>query len=256
MVKYVRSKVCLQELICQYLTDESREGMGIFRDSSTSDTSDTLHLALNVSYEWCCNLDHPNEPSRKFDKRSFFPSRSIYQDEGGHIYAGDVGDANREHRNPPKSRKCARRIDSQIAQLRSWVLSAHSFDPLCAVRPATYILDAKAIKTLSTVHPDRLTSVSQVVAVLEETDEWRVEWGSDVFAVISAYDAELKKTANISGAGKPKTGTRARVGEESGGDEEWEPVAKRTINEVPLADVSINVRLSTRRLASNNSRSC
>ncbi|KAJ7903888.1 hypothetical protein B0H13DRAFT_2335092 [Mycena leptocephala] len=99
------------------------------------------------------------------------------KDEDGRIYAGDVGEANREHLNPPKSRKRkANRLSNRRvidrgglqAQLRSWILLI----PLRAVRPATYILDGRAIKTLSTVHPDRLTSVSQVVAVLEETDEW------------------------------------------------------------------------------------
>ncbi|KAJ7845810.1 P-loop containing nucleoside triphosphate hydrolase protein [Mycena olivaceomarginata] len=236
MVKYVRSKVCLRELIRQYLADESRE-------------------ALNISYEWCCDLDHPNDPSRKFDKRSFFPGRFIYQDEDGRIYAGDVGDADREHLNLPKSRKrkanrhSNRRVIDRIglqAELRSWVLSAHSSDPLRAVRPPTYILDAKAIKTLSTVHPDRLSSVSQVVAVLEETDEWEVEWGSNVFAVISAYDAELQNAADISGAGKTKTTTRAKGRKETGGDDEYEPVAKRTRNEPPLADGPTNVRRSSR----------
>ncbi|KAJ7314178.1 P-loop containing nucleoside triphosphate hydrolase protein [Mycena albidolilacea] len=226
MVKYVRSKVCLRELIRQYLADESRE-------------------ALNVSYEWCCDLDHPNDPSRRF----------IYQDEDGRIYAGDVGEADREHLNPPKSRKrkanrlSNRRVIDRVglqAELRSWVLSAHSSDPLRAVRPLTYILDAKAIKTLSTVHPDRLSSVSQVVAVLEETDEWEVEWGSNVFAVISAYDAELQKAAEISGAGKTKTATRAKGRKEMGGDDEYEPAAKRSRNELPLADVSTNVRRSDR----------
>jgi hypothetical protein len=82
--------------------------------------------------------------------------------------------------------------------------------------------------------------------VLEETDEWKVEWGSNVFAVISAYDAELQKAANISGAGKSKTVTRAKGGKETGEDEEYEPAAKRTRNELPLADVSTNVRRSSR----------
>ncbi|KAF8214947.1 hypothetical protein K438DRAFT_1561671 [Mycena galopus ATCC 62051] len=215
--------------IAGHLTKQSRKParMGIFRDSNTLDTSS---LALTISYEWCCDLDHPNEPNRKFNKCSFFLGRFIYQDEDRHIYAGDV----------------IIERDGLQAQLRSWVLSAHSSDPLCAVCPATYILDGRVIKTLSTVHPDRLTSVSQLVALLEVTDEWRAEWGSDVFMVISVYDTEMKKAANISAAGKAKTGTRAKVRKETGGDDEWELVAKRTRNKLPLADVPTNVRRSTR----------
>jgi hypothetical protein len=82
--------------------------------------------------------------------------------------------------------------------------------------------------------------------VLEETDEWEVEWGSNVFAVISAYDAELQKAAEISGAGKTKTATRAKGRKETSGDDEYEPAAKRTRNELPLADVPTNVRRSDR----------
>jgi hypothetical protein len=102
MVLYVRSTVCLRDLIRKYLGDKSREGKCIIQGSNPSDMS---YLALDITYEWCCNLDHPNEPGRKFDKRSFFPGRFIYADAEGAIYAGDVDEANRVHLNPPKGKK-------------------------------------------------------------------------------------------------------------------------------------------------------
>ncbi|KAF7371288.1 II DNA helicase [Mycena sanguinolenta] len=239
MIKYVRSSVCLRELIRQYLGDQSRE-------------------ALDISYQWCCDLDHPNAPDHKFDKRSFFPGRFIYEDKDGRIYAGDVDEADREHLNPTKTRKRkANRLPNRRvidrgglqSRLRAWVLLAHSSNPLRAVRPATYILDSKAIKALSTVHPDRLTSVSQVVAALDETEEWGVEWGGKVFEVTSAYDAELRSAVDVAGAGKATKGNRVRGRKETDGDDEWEPVSKRTRNELPLAEVSTNVRRSTRLAA-------
>ncbi|KAJ7838656.1 hypothetical protein B0H14DRAFT_2588487 [Mycena olivaceomarginata] len=70
MILYVRSTVCLREMIRRYLADNSPE-------------------ALVISTEWCCDLNHPGHPSKKFDKRTFFPGRFIYSGDNGAIYAGD-----------------------------------------------------------------------------------------------------------------------------------------------------------------------
>ncbi|KAJ7477886.1 hypothetical protein B0H11DRAFT_1917045 [Mycena galericulata] len=158
MILYVRSKVCLRDLIRKYLGDKSRD-----------------HVT------WCCDLDHPDDPKRKFDKRTFFPGRFIYADADGGIYAGDVDEADRVHLNPPKGKKRRskglanrRVIDRSDLQcrLRTWLVSAHASNPLRAVRPAAFILDTQAIKALSTVHPDRIISVLQVVMAAQETEEW------------------------------------------------------------------------------------
>ncbi|KAJ7431097.1 hypothetical protein B0H11DRAFT_1942093 [Mycena galericulata] len=71
----------------------------------------------------------------------------------------------------PQNRKLIQRGHLQD-QLLTWLASAYASDPLRAVRPASFILDAKAIKAL---HPDRLTSVSQVVSAVQETEEWGIE---------------------------------------------------------------------------------
>ncbi|KAJ7900787.1 hypothetical protein B0H13DRAFT_1883346 [Mycena leptocephala] len=250
MVLYVRSKVCLRDLIRRYLGDESREGKCIIQGSNPSDMSD---LALDISYEWCCDLDHPNYPGRKFDKRSFFPGRFIYVGAEGAIYAGDVDEANRVHLNPPKGKKRKakglanrRVIDRSDLQCRlhTWLASAHASDPLRAVRPATFILDPKAIKALSTVHPDRIISVSQVVMTVQETAEWGVEWGADVLAIISAYDAELNPNSNEQAATrKGKKSSQVGGRKDKGGEDDYEPVAKKSR---PLAEVSTNIRRSSR----------
>lgn len=250
MVLYVRSKVCLRDLIRRYLGDESREGKCIIQGSNPSDMSD---LALDISYEWCCDLDHPNYPGRKFDKRSFFPGRFIYAGAEGAIYAGDVDEANRVRLNPPKGKKRKakglanrRVIDRSDLQCRlhTWLASAHASDPLRAVRPATFILDPKAIKALSTVHPDRIISVSQVVMTVQETAEWGVEWGADVLAIISAYDAELNPNSNEQAATrKGKKSSQVGGRKDKGGEDDYEPVAKKSR---PLAEVSTNIRRSSR----------
>jgi hypothetical protein len=212
--------------------------------------------ALKISTESCCDRLHPDKPDIQFDKSKFFPGRFLYEDESGAIYAGDVDDPGRIHLNPPKTkkrkakgpknRKVADRADLQ-ARLGDWLASSHATDPLRAVRPSSFILDALGIKSLSAVHPDRMRTVVDVVAVLDETSEWEGEWGRKVFEVISAYNSELQRLATSTSriATGRKKGPRVRDGDDV---EEREPRAKKT-RTIPLAEVSLNVRRSTRLAA-------
>ncbi|KAJ7449385.1 P-loop containing nucleoside triphosphate hydrolase protein [Mycena galericulata] len=152
MILFVRSETCLREMIASYLVDKSRD-------------------ALEVSSAWCCDRPHPNNPTLRFDKRTFFPGRFIYEDATGAIYAGDLDEPDRVWLNPPKSkkrkakeppnRKVVDRADLQ-ERLRDWLATSHASDPLRAVRPASFILDAKGIKALTAVHPDRMLSLTTV----------------------------------------------------------------------------------------------
>ncbi|KAJ7208369.1 P-loop containing nucleoside triphosphate hydrolase protein [Mycena pura] len=240
MVLYVRTVLCLRKTIAQYLADGTRD-------------------ALQVSTAWCCDRPHPENPSLCFDKRDFFPGRFIYQESNGAIYAGDTDEQDRLHLNPPKTkkrkakgppnRKIVDRADLQ-ARLRDWLWSAHANDALRGVRPASFILDGKGIKVLSAVHPDRMHSVSQVVSALDETQEWGQEWGDKVLEVISAYDAELAKLVPQP-AVPVRTGQVTRTATTRGPkqqskEDEYIPPAKKTRIEAPLADISLNVRRSSR----------
>ncbi|KAJ7709112.1 hypothetical protein B0H14DRAFT_3902941 [Mycena olivaceomarginata] len=167
MILYVRSTVCLREMIRRYLADNSPE-------------------ALVISTEWCCDLNHPGHPSKQFDKRTFFPGRFIYSGDNGAIYAGDHDETDRVWLNPPKgkerkakglkNRKVSDR-DELENRLQLWLETAHASDPLRSA--------------LATVHPTRIQSIVQVVSTIQETQEWEDEWGAKVFAIISTYDLEL-----------------------------------------------------------------
>ncbi|KAJ7183907.1 hypothetical protein C8R46DRAFT_1210042 [Mycena filopes] len=156
IVLYVCSKVCLREMIRQYLEDNSGDGKSnIFYCCSYSELPSA---ALNISTDWCCDLDHPDHPERKFDKHTFFPGRFLYGDDNGAIFSGAPDEEDRVHLNPPKSRKrkstktsnrkVAHRGDLQ-RHLHEWLPSAHAADPLRAVRPSSFILDAETIKASS-----------------------------------------------------------------------------------------------------------
>ena len=84
--------------------------------------------------------------------------------------------------------------DRGVLKLRllSWRTEIHKHDPLAAVRPPTFILDDKGIKTLATIHPTEIRNTTQVVQALNETEEWDQEWSKEIVAIIQAYDNELK----------------------------------------------------------------
>ncbi|KAJ7251796.1 P-loop containing nucleoside triphosphate hydrolase protein [Mycena haematopus] len=201
MVRYVRSTICLREMIRRYLADNSDNGSA------------------------------------------------------GAIYAGDIDDPDRVHLNPktkkrkpkgPRNRKVVQRQDLQ-QRLYVWLDAVHASDPLRAVRPSSHILDAKAIKRLSIVHPSRMTSAADVVYTVQETEEWAVEWSSEIFNVISAYDFELGRSSTSS----MSTQVARKASKEKSAENEddyRESQAKKPKTNGPLAEVSINIRRS-RRLA-------
>ncbi|KAJ7938931.1 hypothetical protein B0H13DRAFT_2542774 [Mycena leptocephala] len=212
MVLYVRSK---------YLGDESREGKCIIQGSNPSDMS---YLALDISYEWCCDLDHPNYPGRKFDKRSFFPGRFIYADAEGAIYAGDVDVTNRVHLNPPKGKKRKAKGLTNRGSLTATISSADCIPSSHQHMPPI---------------PFALFAPLLVMAV-QETAEWGVEWGADVLAIVSAYDAELNPDSNEQAATrKGKKSSKVGGRTDKGGEDDYEPVAKKSRL---LAEVSTNIR--------------
>ncbi|KAJ7285331.1 P-loop containing nucleoside triphosphate hydrolase protein [Mycena rebaudengoi] len=164
VILYVRTESCLREMIGHYLADKSRE-------------------ALAISTAWCCDRPHPDDATRQFDKRTFFPGRFIYEEDQGAIYAGAADEADRIHLNPvrvnkrkangpkrPPNHKVTDRADLQ-ERLRDWLASVHAADPLRAVQPPSFILDAKSIKLLSSTHPNCMRSADDVTLVLTESQE-------------------------------------------------------------------------------------
>ncbi|KAF8182199.1 hypothetical protein K438DRAFT_1767523 [Mycena galopus ATCC 62051] len=152
------------------------------------------------------------------------------EDADGGIYAGDVDEANRVQLNPPKGkkRKAKGLADRRVIErgdlqcrLRTWLALAHASDPLRAVRSAKFILGTKAIKALSAVAPDCIMSVSQVVMAIQETEEWGIDWGADVLAIISAYDTELNQDSDEhADSSKGKKGSKVGVRKEKSGEED------------------------------------
>ncbi|KAJ7768562.1 hypothetical protein B0H14DRAFT_3591627 [Mycena olivaceomarginata] len=202
MILYVRSAVCLRNMISQYLADWSAE-------------------ALSISYDWCYDRPHPEQPEIQFDKRTFFPGRFIYEEEDGAIYAGDADEPDRVHLNPQVTRKRkARGLSNCLA------------------------FEGSFYRSFACLHPDRMKTVGDVTAGLEETEEWTREWGTAIIEIITNYDAEISAQS----ADRPAPEKRGKVKENEaiGMDTEYVPRAKRAKVTDVLTETNRNARRSMR----------
>ncbi|KAJ7626970.1 P-loop containing nucleoside triphosphate hydrolase protein [Roridomyces roridus] len=234
MVLYVRSEVCLREMIRRYLSDNSPQAL----DAST----------------WCCDRHHPTDPSLDYDKSAFFPGKFLYLSDDGAVWAGDEEDAERAMLDPPKGEKRKRRrgptnrpVDDRVELhhlLKTYLEKAHASDPLRAVRTRTSILSDTALVTLATAHPTRIRSIGDIVNMLEETTEWEEEWGSQVFNVISEYDVDFVPPVARTKRTKGKNKAKAMLSEDDDEDDDEVYDAPR---QNPLLEVSSNVRRTARK---------
>jgi hypothetical protein len=116
------------------------------------------------------------------------------------VFYGDVDESDREEIFPPakekrRSKKKVRPLkDRGVLKIRllSWRAETHEHDPLAAVRPPSFILDEKGIKTLAAIHPTEIRNTTQVVQALGETEEWDREWSKKILTIIQTYDNEIK----------------------------------------------------------------
>jgi len=195
MVTLVQSKeICIRAFYADYLEDRSPTGEA--NHSPLLITFIYLFSAL-AFMEWCCS----GHPGSGFHIRKYFRGRFLYQDSTTlKLFYGDVDESDREEILPPakkkrpskkKVRPLKERGDLKLCLL-SWRTETHEHDPLAAVRPPSFILDDKGIKTLATMHLTEIRNTTQVVQALGESEEWDQEWSKKILTVIQTYDNELK----------------------------------------------------------------
>ena len=69
----------------------------------------------------------------------------------------------------------------------------HETDPLHGIQ-MNDILSFQQRFNLVCVHPTSVRSLQDMTKLMEETDEWAMEWATSLFNVISQYDQELQST--------------------------------------------------------------
>lgn len=69
-----------------------------------------------------------------------------------------------------------------------WQEQAHAEDPYRGVWPITRLLNKGGLELLSRTHPDDITSSSDLVALLDESDEWGTEYGIKIFTIITQFN--------------------------------------------------------------------
>lgn len=72
--------------------------------------------------------------------------------------------------------------------LMAWREQAHADDPYRSVWPITRLIDNDGLELLSKTHPTGITSPSDLIVLLDETEEWGTEYGTKLFAIIKQFD--------------------------------------------------------------------
>jgi hypothetical protein len=75
-------------------------------------------------------------------------------------------------------------------KLLNWRTQEHATDPLRSVQPITWLCDDNSLELLSKTHPSNLKSVSDVIVILNETEEWAQGYGQKMFGVITEFARE------------------------------------------------------------------
>ena len=76
-------------------------------------------------------------------------------------------------------------------RLIEWLKVEHATDSLRAVRPPHLIPSQTQCLNLMRVHPTKITSPSDITALIEESAEWGDEWADKIFKVLVSFNADL-----------------------------------------------------------------
>ncbi|KAL0063541.1 hypothetical protein AAF712_009546 [Marasmius tenuissimus] len=149
---------CLREFFAEYLNDKS-----------------TSALDFNGSH--CCHR-HNN----RFNLQQLVP---------GSIWTSQTSEAEQPTRPPPKKyNKYRPTVERPLLdeKLRFWRRIASRNDTLC--RPEYHILGDEHIVEVARALPSKIQTPEALKMLLEETDEWRDEWGQEILNIVTAFDSQ------------------------------------------------------------------
>lgn len=131
--------------------------------------------------QWCCD----NHPDADFQLSTFFLGDMDKHDI-------PVDETTSKKRKRVEYRALEDR-PSLLQELEDWRKDVHAQDPLSGVRPATWLCDDDGLKLLSKTHPTNILSVKHIVDLLERTEEWGNEIGSQLYSLIIMFDRQRVK---------------------------------------------------------------
>jgi hypothetical protein len=74
--------------------------------------------------------------------------------------------------------------------LIKWLHQEHLADSSCAACPSIMILSEVQCASLMQADPKTLKTVKDVMSLLQESDDWDVEWSTKPFDVIMKFEAD------------------------------------------------------------------
>lgn len=131
-------------------------------------------LALEYTGLWCCD----QHPDNHFNFELYFL---------GPMYIDEPVEC-------AKRKRSAQVLVRKVIQCKPlnkilcvWRFDCHQNHDLRFIRPASFILDDNAIKTLCRIHPTKLTCSSDITTAPKETSEWHNDWAQKLFEIILDY---------------------------------------------------------------------
>ena len=83
---------------------------------------------------------------------------------------------------------CNGRMTATPGYPRCMRKQAHAEDPYWGVWPITQLLNKDGLELLSKMHLNDITLPSDLVTLLEESDEWGTEYSMKIFMIIKQFD--------------------------------------------------------------------
>ena len=100
----------------------------------------------------------------------------------------NIGGKKRRKKNVYRENNKRESLDKKVI---NWLEEAVENDKLQGTRASYDILSYQQRVRLVCAPPDVVRSPAAIVALLEESEEWAEEWAQSLYAVVSAYDAEI-----------------------------------------------------------------
>jgi hypothetical protein len=76
--------------------------------------------------------------------------------------------------------------------INQWLEDSHQNDHLAFARPPHTILSDAKRSLLVKTQKSKVKTVADLIALLNETEEWAEEWGESLLAVLAKFEADFK----------------------------------------------------------------
>ncbi|KAF8452791.1 P-loop containing nucleoside triphosphate hydrolase protein [Boletus edulis BED1] len=162
-LRFAQSQTCLRKFFAEYLDDRSLE-------------------ALSYTALWCCDRHGHND----FKLQTFVHGEPYT----GNSQVPAPGTTAKRKRN--QLRVAAER-QQLLDTLKAWRKRTHDNDPYRGVWPIEQLIDNNGLELLTKTHPTVIMSPSDLTTLLQESEAWEGNYGTEIFAIIQQFDQDRQR---------------------------------------------------------------